>query len=404
MTINKINVTVNGVSYTSWENVEVDIDMEQMGRAFSIQTSIPNEETISIKTGDAILIDIDQESTITGFIDTISIKEGERDSSVSIVGRDKISDFIDSRVSSKNFATPVGFQDILESLLELIGYEIVTSNGFGFKLPSLSFSNKISVINNYGDIDDFATNEGIYFSAAEEAYDLIRRLADKRGIVLGTNGDGNITIDSIAPSSTSTALLRLTSSSSLNNIKNPFVKDSVANRFNEYKIISGGTGGPASVNFESGQDPINNDLVSYSATVYDSDIRSTRRFLGKISGMNNSQCSDRAAWELNIRKAKDFVYTCDVVGFRQNLNPVSSIGPVDNPLWQVNRLVYLKDERYGLDNNYLIKRVQYKQSNEEGSITKLTLVDKNSYTYSLYEPKFKQGKSKQLISFSRNEV
>lgn len=401
MAINQFNITVNNKTYTSWESVEVNIDMEQLSRAFSLTTSIPNSEAISINKGDSIIIDIDGEKVLTGYIDTISISESDDSSQLILTGRDKVSDFIDSKVDNTNFATPIGFEDVLKKVLTNIGYNVVSANGL-LKLPYIgSNDNKISIINNYGTIEKFSTNEGIAFNFAEEAFDLVKRLADKRGIILGTNGNGDITIDKIAPTQTLTSLIRLLEHSNINNIKRPTLKDSMANRFNEYRVVSTSSGGAKQVSFtgDSTTDPINDDLVQYSGKVYDTEIRSTRKFLGRVGALNNSQCKDRASWELNIRKGRDFSYSCDVVGFRQNLLPVNV-----NPLWLPNQLVYLKDERFNLDNNFLIKSVTYIQSNEDSS-TRLQLIDKDSYTYALFEPLFKRqkrGKSK-IVSFANTK-
>ena len=403
MSLNKINVTINNQTYTSFESVSINIDMDQFGRAFELTSNIPNTQEISIKIGQSVVIDVDGENILSGYIDTINIAEDEDSSEVSITGRDKVSDFIDSKIEGKTFSTPVGFESILKRLLELVGYQVLSSRNPLRSLLNTENNNTISIINNYGSIQDFQTSEGISFSPSEEAYTLIRRLADKRGLVLGTNGDGNIAINAIAPSSTKTILQRVLKGSS-NNIKSANLRDSMANRFNEYKIISGGNKAGILGFDDEKKDPINNDLVQYSSTVYDDEIRPTRKLLGKVNALNNSQCKDRASWESNIRKAKDFSYICKVVGFRQNETDVVG-GSVINPLWGTNQLVYLNDQRYNLADDYLIKSISFSQTVKNGSVTELTLVDKNSYTYSLFEPKIKKGiKNKSILSFKKGVV
>lgn len=405
MSLNQVTIDIDGYEYTGWESLELNDDLEQLGNDFTLTTNIPANITETLHKGQAIIISIDGEKALTGYIDKVSITESAESSLMTVTGRDKTSDFVDSRLSNKTFTPPIGFEQIFKKLLTEVGYEVVSPNSISNPIAEELGTNKISIINNYGAIQDFQTNEGIGFNSSESAYDLIRRLADKRGIILGTNGDGNITIDEIGAIQTETVLQRFLDDSTTgtlkNNIKTATYNDSMADRFHEYKIASKGTGGTNSslvftdkdkpVDAKNKLDPINNDLIKYSATVYDEDIRPSRKFYAVVPNLNNAQCLDRAKWELNIRKAKDFTYTCTVAGFRQN-----SIAPYGaysiNPLWAANTKVYLVDERYNLQGEYLIRAVRYKQSVSEGAICELTLVDEFAYTYSTYKPLIKRGK------------
>ena len=395
----QITVDIEGRAYTGWESVEINDDLEQLGNDFTLTTNIPADGTYIIKEGQAVVISIDGEKKLTGYVDKISISESANSSQMTVTGRDKTCDFVDSKLSNKTFTPPIGFVQILKKLLTLVGYEVVSSNSLSKPLGS----NKISVINNYGTIEDFSTNEGIGFNSSESAYDLIRRLADKRGIIVGTNGNGDITIDDIGALTATTTLQRIDNDAFriTNNIISAEYNNSLAERFYEYKIASKGTGGTnaslpaADKNKTDAQkaiiDPINNNTVNYSATVYDPDIRTTRKFYAVVPNLNKAQCEDRAKWELNIRKAKGFTYNCKVAGFRQELvTPFNILGL--NPLWEANTMVYLEDERYNLDGQYLIRAVKYKQNNSEGAVCELTLIDEYSYTYSIYKPLIKRGK------------
>lgn len=408
MATTQITVDIEGSTYSGWESCEINDDLEQLGNDFTLTTNIPADSTLTIREGQAVIIYIDGEKKLTGWVDKVSISETADSSQMTVTGRDKTCDFVDSKLSNKTFTPPVGFVQIFKELLTLVGYEIVSENSLVKPLGS----NKISIINNHGTIQDFATTEGIGFNSSESAYDLIRRLADKRGLVVGTNGDGDITIDDIGALTATTILQRISEDygtqfgeSSANNIITANYENSLAERYYEYKIASKTTGATnaslpaADKNKTDAQkavlDPINNDSkVTYSATVYDADIRTTRKFYAVVPNLDNAQCKDRAKWELNIRKAKGFIYTCKVAGFRQQIT--STFGNANlnalNPLWEANTMVYLVDPRYNLDGQYLIRAVKYKQSLSEGAVCELTLIDEYSYTYSTYKPEIKKGK------------
>lgn len=407
MAINQITVEIENQTYAGWESVEIYDDMEQLGNTFTLNTSIPSDINLAIQPGQSLVVKIDNEPMLSGYVDTVEINESATSSQMTITGRDKVCDFVDSRVSNKTFTPPIGFVEILTKLLRIVGYEVVSPYSLSNPLAAKLGANKISIINNYekvnGSIPMFETNEGIGFSPGESAYELIKRLADKRGLVLGTDGKGNITIDAIGVNYATTTLQRLQEDSTdvTNNIVTANVKNSWASRFYEYKIASKGTGG-VTANISSSDknktdaqkailDPIKNDTVSYSATVYDDSIRQTRKFYAVVPSLTNSQCEDRAKWELNIRKAKNFNYVCKVAGFRQNLITQFSNNSL-NPLWEINTKVYLVDQRFNLDGEYLIKSVKYRQSISEGSTCELTLIDEYSYTYSIFKPLIKRGK------------
>ena len=178
----------------------------------------------------------------------------------------------------------------------------------------------------------------------------------------------------------------------------------MAERFHEYKIASKWTTGSiASLTADEKEksdddknkiDPIGSSTAAYSGVVYDLDIRASRKFYAVVSNLNNDLCKDRAKWELNIRKAKGFTYTCRVAGFRQQLTSTFNNTQLNllNPLWEANTKVYLVDDRYELDDEYLIRAVKYKQSNSEGIICELTLINEYSYTHSTFKPAIKKGK------------
>ena len=116
-------------------------------------------------------------------------------------------------------------------------------------------------------------------------------------------------------------------------------------------------------------------------------IRTTRKYTSiGSSAMSSSDCVNRAIWEANIRKTRGFSYSCEVTGFRQNLNDIGSLGYAGNPLWKPNQLVYVFDEFAGIDDELLIKSVNYTQDFNGGSVTKLELVDKLAYSLSIFEP------------------
>jgi prophage tail gpP-like protein len=457
-----ITIDIAGVSFKTFKSVSVNESLDFFGKTFNIDINIPTQDADIFYEGQGIKLYLDDEPFLTGYIDEVDIDYSVGSCDVRFSGRDKVSDLIDSRISNKVFATPTTFENVLKKVLEAVGYEVLSATKIGtsiskIKIPSsltslaskfnipTSFEeglalaeNQIAVINEYGDIEPFSNSEGIGFSKDESAYQLIQRLADKRRLVLGTDGNGNIIIRKIGNKQALVKLQNLTEldkksgllggllesgasatvDTSQNNIKDASVKRDLKNRYYEYKIISSSTGtnpiktidpatNPPAPNQSSIIDSLKNNVVQYSGVFYDKSVRKTRKFVDYVANLNNSQCKDRAEWECNIRYSKSHVYSCSIVGWRQGLRPITfkSLAtalvspsnftkPQKNEPWQANQLVQITDNLAQVDDNFLIKDITYNLSKESGSFVRLSLVDKLSYTNSVFEPKIKKARKK----------
>jgi len=447
-----ITIDIAGVSFKTFKSVSVNESLDFFGKTFNIDINIPTQDADIFYEGQGIKLYLDDEPFLTGYIDEVDIDYSVGSCDVRFSGRDKVSDLIDSRISNKVFATPTTFENVLKKVLEAVGYEVLSATKIGtsiskIKIPSsltslaskfnipTSFEeglalaeNQIAVINEYGDIEPFSNSEGIGFSKDESAYELIQRLADKRRLVLGTDGNGNIIIRKIGNKQALVKLQNLTElnkksgllggllesgasatvDTSQNNIKDASVKRDLKNRYYEYKIISSSTGtNPDSKDLKAGLDNLKNNVVQYSGVFYDESVRKTRKFVDYVANLNNSQCKDRAEWECNIRYSKSYVYSCSIVGWRQGLRPITfkSLAtalsspsnftkPQKNEPWQANQLVQINDNLAQVDDNLLIKDITYNLSKESGSFVRLNLVDKLSYTNSVFEPKIKKARKK----------
>jgi prophage tail gpP-like protein len=432
--VNRLTVEIGGEVFTTFKSVEISSDLDTFGSDFNIDINVPIEKQDTILSrvvslfeddkpafntqGSLIKIKVDGEAILTGFIEKQEVTYSKNSANLNISGRDKLSDFSDSRVSNKTFKTPVGFIEILEKLLVDTGYEIISSGksllSVGLKLVGLGTDlayNQVKVINEYGDngqsIEKFKTNESIGFGADESAYNLIQRLADKRRLVVGTDGDGNIVIRSIGQDSSSTILVNDTSANKpnlKNNILNASIVRDDSKRYYEYKIFSHSSSiSPTSSTSElgisqsdvSGRDSLNGNKTQYSGVFYDTEIRKTRKFLDNVSNLTNSLCKKRAEWECNIRRARAFQYKCSVYGWRQNIEELDSLGFIGNPLWKINQIVIVRDSRAGLlDEKLLIKSIRYTQDLDGGTRSEMVLVDPKSYTDSVFEIKIKAGRRK----------
>jgi prophage tail gpP-like protein len=406
--VNKITVQIEDKTYVDFKSFSLYKDIEALSGTFSVSVSPPADMAnfiVDIRDpNSSIIIAIDDEPIITGYLDGIDISYDVQSHEIILEGRDKTADFIDSTLESKTFNPPIGFVALLTKLLQIVGYEVVSSQkliGFG-QLGK----KQISIINNVGDIQPFDTSEGIQLRHSESAYDLIKKMAEKRQLILRANGNGNIIIEKVGMLHAKTILQNIDQESASNNIKKGNVKINFKERFNQYTIKSmlnkANNGAP----FGDDSSDISNIGVAQSGATFDDQVRATRKYTAiGSSSMNSTDCKKRATWQANIARTKGFYYCCEVFGFRQNLNEVSAessgglvqlFGSPSNPLWFPNQLVYVNDEFANIDDDMLIKSVLFTQDLERGSITRMELVDKNSYSLSLFEPLLRKRIDKEV--------
>lgn len=402
--INKITLQIGDRNYTDFKAFNLYKDIESLSGRFSVNVIPPysmNEFVVNIRDPNSpVIIDIDGEPIVTGYIDNINISYSTTSHEITLIGRDKTADFIDSTLEAKTFNPPIGFIQLLTRLLQIVGYEVLpTPKNIAFGLPLTNGKQQICIINQVGDIEPFSTSEGIQLRHSESAYGLIRKMAEKRQLILSSDGYGNIIIRRIGDSRSLTVLQNLKQEGQTpNNIKNGEVKIDFTERFNQYTIKSmlnpSNNGAP----FGDDSSDVSNVGVPQSGVAFDPEVRPTRKFTNiGSSAMTSKDCKNRAIWQANIAQTKGFYYCCEVFGFRQNLNEIGSRGYGANPLWKPNQLVYVKDEFSQIDNDMLIKSVTYNQDLSNGSSTKLEMVNKNSYSLSIFEPALRRKMDKEVV-------
>jgi len=87
--------------------------------------------------------------------------------------------------------------------------------------------------------------------------------------------------------------------------------------------------------------------------------------------VNKLQAQKRINWQANRDLGKSLRFTATMTGFRDQAGD----------LWQKNRLIYVKDDRLGVDNLLLIESLRFRQAPRDGvgSVTELTLVHPGAY-------------------------
>jgi len=347
-----LNILVNGVEYTNFENAETQRSVEALCGSFSFASSADENEAFPVKVGDTIQILVDEESQLNGFIEGLEISYSANDHTISVRGRNKLGDLVDSTVGEiKEFTGAVSLVDIAKTIISGIGFT------------------DVEVINNAG-VVSFDAFDITSAEVGQKAFEFLELYARKKQILVTNDGNGNLVL---TRASTEVFPAVLTNKKAPNNTVNNILSSTVridnAQRYRTY--INRSQLNPHNV--DAGVTPRN--LVEQLGLAVDGAIRNTRTFeFNAEESLSSESAVDRAKWEATFRKAKSLSYTATVQGHS-----------VNGQIWTPNILVRVEDEFANLSTDLMIRTVRFRQSVDEGSTTMLEMTYKDAYTLELEE-------------------
>lgn len=356
-----IIIKVNGVELSGFESASVVSSMETASSSFSFSATAQPNNTYPIKAGDEVTVDIDGTTRVTGYVEKVSVSYSQNSHTISLSGRDRLADLIDSTVGdTKQIVAPISLSAICRIILDSIGLTAV------------------GVIDNVGTLTDFSEGDLLSASVGEKAFTFLEKFARTKQALLTTDGLGNLVIERGSSKKLVTQLINI-SGNPLSNILQGSSSVDVSQRYNLYKC-------QADQNISSGisEEPME-EVVSQEGEATDSLIRASRVL--EFNAEENSAsgtCTDRATWEANVRRARSITASITVPGNSAN-----------NELWIPNRLVDVNDSFLNITAEMLIKSVTYSQSLSGGSTTKLDLITPDAY---------KLEANQSVVSSKRNDL
>ncbi len=337
-------IQLNGKLYKNFTEVTATSNMEAAASSFIVKSTVgisnARANLSPIRAGDFVEIIADGKFTIlTGYVDEEGIEYDAKTHTVTAKGRSKTQDLIDSTVGAIKEYENANLLDIAKEVAADFGIEVVSEAG------------------NIKPFPDIASAQ-----VGQTGFKFLELLARKRQVLLTDDSLGRLVLTRASTELSLNSLKNIVGNLD-NNIKKGSRSTNIANLFNEYIAQSQGNPIDAS-EFQTPQ-----DLSEAAGFAIDQEIRDVRRFEFYTEETTESfTLKDRAAWELSIRRARNFAYNCTVQGHSFN-----------ELLWKPNILHQIDDEFAAIFGQYLCKMVVYKYS-LEGSTTELTFATKNAYT------------------------
>lgn len=361
--INTISIAINGVKYEGWINVKVTRSIETFCNSFSFTSSQVKSQTrytdlFPVKCGDSCRIYVNNIQVIYGWVEKLTISDGasSQDSgnhSITVEGRDRTCDIVDSTAAALNLIAPISLENIAKNILKELSLSAIKVIN-NYKLPSLT--------------NTAATEVGVSY------YTFLEYYARKLQVIPITNGEGNIEFIRAGTQLYNTALSREVDDA--NALQSSSLIIDYSKRFNKYELIT--QNDYTTLNLPP--DPDSNGSIQ--AVAVDTRMRKSRMlaFAGEDSSTTKEDNQRRVNWEANFRRGQSLVYNATVPYFKPR---------DDEGIWLPNKLVRVIDRSKDINTELLVTSVEYSQSSEAngGSLVALRFLTSDAFTQEVNKSK-----------------
>lgn len=336
-----LRMEVNGNVYKDAINISVTRSVNNFCGYFEASSSLNVENLLPLKLGDAITVLADEKLIFNGYIEQLQVQYDSESHEISIAGRDRVCDALDSTVTGdKVFKGPTNLKSVLRAVLDAGGMSA------------------IGIIDEAGGIPDFGDGDTVEAEVGQTIFEFLEPYARKLQVIMTSNEDGDILLMRAGTVHSGLSLVNG------ENILQASLKKTDDKRFNKY--IAKSALNPIS---NDDADPV--DVVSQSGTTAtDSDIRSTRvKEFNTEEDMDNDTSFNRANFEANIRRSNSLNYSCVVQGHSINDMP-----------FKINTIATVSDGFADIGGDLLIHTIEYKYSLNGGSLSVFQMTYKDAYT------------------------
>ncbi|MDM4768672.1 phage baseplate assembly protein [Solimonas sp. SE-A11] len=328
-----VQLLVNGMSYGGWTEIDVRVSVDCLANTFDLTVTEkwPKDgkpvEPRKIADGDRCEVQIDGETVITGWVDDVDPDHDARRRRLHISGRDATGDLVDcSAIHQGGQWESQTLTQIARDLCKPFGVKVLVQTDVGEVFPT------------------WQIQEG------ETVNDNLQRAATQRGVLLFSDGLGNLVIGRASSERAPTALELGVNEVSASG------RRSQRERYSEYHIV-----GQQPMGEEAGYDT---SATEVAAIAKDPGVKRYRPLV--IVAEDNvalGTAQARADWERNVRAGEAVTASIRVKGWRHAKG-----------LWRPNRRVLVRDEWLRIDAEMYITAVNYLLSEAgETAIVSFTL-------------------------------
>lgn len=310
-----VRLKVDGTLYGGWQNVRIQRSIEQITGTFELSVTerwSGQGTPRPIRPGAECQVLIDNNPVITGYVDDVNISYDADNHTVSVSGRDKTGDLVDS-------SAPVGF----------------SLNGINLLLAAQRLCKPFG-ISAKADVDVGGPFMALVGNPGDSVFTTISAGAKVRGVLLMADGNGDLRI-------TRASTKRVPATLQLGrNVLSCSASFSHKDRFSTYTVTGQAAAKDTQI-FGAGAFQISN-------TATDGFIKRHRPLVipaADLEGLADAQAS--AGWERNVRFGRSQPIQYSVQGWKYD----------DANIWPINLQVAVKDDLLGIDAVRLITAVSF---------------------------------------------
>jgi len=366
-----VSVKIDGKLYDGWSSVSIAKSLDQLSPSFTLDIADKwrqTKEPWPFMPGAATAIYIGPNIVINGFIEQLDSNVSNEDRSITVSGRSKVCDIIDSAA--------IGLRATYANIT-LRDLAFIYAQDFDIKVTddSSKAGQKIKKV---------VVNQG------ETIFELLDRHARELGVLLTSTPEGDLLITNSGGKLKSVDLINPLQQNILAAVgvtgglfqgKNVLFAESSfddTERYQRYLVRSQVQGDNfiKDKNTTCGATYTDPELAGQasSATGTASNarkiFRSRTKYIMAEKSMDNKACLVRAQWEANIRAARAAKVSVTVQGWADG----------SGNTWDVNQLVNTDLRFVGFqEGQYLITAINYKQDVNSGTLAVITLGRADSY-------------------------
>lgn len=330
-----VTLYINKQVYEGWEDVQITKELNACASDFQLSITDrwrEDKENWRIQPQDLVHIHLAGKSFITGWVESVDVSMSAGSRTISIGGRSKTGDLVDSSVTGPNEYSGLSLLEIAKILCKPFGLIVKATTDTGGKF------------------------EKITVQQGETVFALLDRLARQRKVIISSSAEGELIFTSQGTTKSKTELRQGV------NILSGKATVNTTDRFSSY-IVKGqnvaylGDGeqstGPEGESADEGMRRFR-PMVLMNETLSD-----------------GGSARDRAIYEAHVRLAKSLSVELEVQGWLKE----------DGEPWAINELVDVDAPFLGIRKTLLIKKLSFNKSNG-GTRTTISLVRDDAYLFS----------------------
>jgi prophage tail gpP-like protein len=333
----KVEISCNGIVINQVNDFTLNKSIENFCGSFSFTITQSTADKVKIRQGANVVIYIADELVFTGLVEAIEHNQGFNQHSLTVSGRDKTAELIDSYILPKQYKQN-DFLKLARIVLDDNGYNNIRIESDIKILPKL-------------------LGKSFVAEKDQKIFDFFDKLARLLNVILITDAYGDIVITREG-ADLAVGGVNLTSGG-INALSSSLSVDS--NETYKYIRIIG-----------SQKTDTSKKRLKQKVEFTDERASTKKRLIVSIGNNANRQTLESVAnWYMAVKRGKGARYNTEVRGFLTNIT--------SGLLWQPNTILALKDQANNINGSFLIQGVNYSQDSS-GSKTSLSVCNIGSFS------------------------